>query len=188
MTIFSGHDLTCVRGRRLIFAAVSFDLQDGNILLLTGPNGGGKTSLLRIMAGLLPPASGDIDPPPALHWIGFDNALRPELTARQNLSFLHPQPWPKPALETMNVAPLLDIEVRTLSTGQRRRVALSRLFLGERKLWLLDEPTAGLDERHTKILADAVTKHAASDGMAVIATHDPHLWPGAKILTLGAAS
>ena len=170
-----------MRGGREVFAAVSFELSEGEALLLRGPNGSGKSSLLRMAAGLLPPAAGafDWDGRPeggALCWVGHTDAVKPALTVAENLAF-----WlgleagvatdPVPALEALGLAPVADLPAAYLSAGQRRRLNLARLAASPAPLWLLDEPTVSLDEEAVALLLGVVRGHLARGGLAMVATH-----------------
>lgn len=184
--MFTGSGLICARGERVVFRALDFALAPGAALVLTGRNGAGKTSLLRLMAGLLPPAGGalrwggkpiDADAHRArLRYAGHADALKGALTARENLSF-----WAaldgdgaagvEPALDRFGLAARADTQVRFLSAGQRRRTTLARLLLAPRELWLLDEPTASLDADAVAALAAAIAAHRARGGMVALAAH-----------------
>ena len=193
--------LACLRGERAVFAGVSFRVEPGGALLLTGANGAGKSSLLRLLAGLLPPAAG------ALLWGGGDaladraeharrlrylspqDALKPSLTARESLLFaarLHGGGGDADAaLDALALLPLADLPVRLLSTGQRRRLALARLALAPgATLWLLDEPTLGLDAAAVSRLGALLARHRGGGGAVVAATHLPLPLPGAAELRL----
>lgn len=183
MIRFSGQNLSCVRARRAVFENLSFRIDGGQVMVLTGANGSGKTSLLRVMAGLLAPVAGVLSwgneedmPNDALHWVGPENALKPDLTVQENLEFWGQGTDTKAALTRLDMTNLATIPVRYLSAGQRRRAALCRLFLAPRPLWLLDEPETGLDSVNVSALRDAVRHHAAVGGMVVIATHRAELW------------
>ena len=186
-TQFSGHELTCIRGERLVFAGLDFAVAAGEALVLVGANGSGKSSLLRLMAGLLPPASGAIrwggvtiatDPEAhnaRLHYVGHLDPVKSALTVAENLAF-----WSRmgngsgavaPALETFASAPLADVPGRFLSAGQRRRANLARLAASAAPMWLLDEPTTALDAAATACLMEAIQGHRAGGGMVVISTH-----------------
>jgi heme exporter protein A len=179
----------------------------GEALLLTGPNGAGKTTLLRALAGLLPPASGSIrvegsggDPDllEACHYVGHRNGLKAALTVAENAAFwgayLDPAPgealtedvWT--ALERFGLAALADIPAGYLSAGQQRRLALTRLLVARRPVWLLDEPTVSLDAAAAALLAEVVADHLRAGGVAVAATHVELNLSGARELRLGAAS
>jgi heme exporter protein A len=179
----------------------------GEALLLTGPNGAGKTTLLRALAGLLPPASGSIrvegsggDPDllEACHYVGHRNGLKAALTVAENAAFwgayldpghgqgLTEEVWS--ALERFGLAALADIPAGYLSAGQQRRLALTRLLVARRPVWLLDEPTVSLDAAAAALLAEVVADHLRAGGLAVAATHVELGLSGARELRLGAAS
>lgn len=184
---FTGRDLACRRGERLIFRALDFALPAGGALVLIGPNGSGKSSLLRLMAGLTPPAAGvlawggtELGDDPAvhrsrLHFIGHSDALKPVLSAAETLAF-----WAKmrgvkadvsPALERFGLARVTDLPCRYLSAGQRRRLALARLIAAPAPLWLLDEPLTSLDAEATAQLLAAIAAHRQSGGRVILSTH-----------------
>jgi heme exporter protein A len=179
------------RGGRRLFEGVSLDLGAGEACALTGPNGAGKTSLLRAIAGLVRLEAGEIafgeaDPAQAraegLHLQGHLDGLKPARTAREELAF-----WSRwngaddasasRAAEALALAPLLDLEVRRLSAGQRRRLALARLVAAPRPLWLLDEPLSPLDADWRARFAGLMRDHLAGGGLILAAVHDP--LPGA---------
>lgn len=198
---FEGRGLACRRGERLVFEALDFALAPGGALLLIGPNGSGKSSLLRLMAGLTPPLRGALswdgtaisEDPAAhrarLHFVGHQDALKPVLTAAEMLAF-----WAAlretshdrvlPALRKFHLAERADWPCRVLSAGQRRRLALARLLASPAPLWLLDEPTTGLDEASTQDLLAAIAEHRTTGGMVAIATHLQLPLAGAETLTL----
>ena len=176
-------DIACERGGRLLFSGLSFGVAAGELLALTGANGAGKTSLLRLIAGLAEPDSGtieldgrhqDLTVGQHSHLVAHREAIKLTLTVRENLSF-----WGDylgggdvdAALTSFDLASLADYPALLLSAGQRRRLALSRLHLVKRVLWLLDEPTTGLDARSQARLAEAITAHLAEGGIAIAATH-----------------
>jgi heme exporter protein A len=179
------------RGGRLLFEGVSLALAAGEACALTGANGAGKTSLLRAVAGLVGLEAGEIgfggtDPTQArqedLHLQAHADGLKPARTAREELTF-----WSRwcggdaSALETaiaaLELASLLDLEVRRLSAGQRRRIALARLLAAPRPIWLLDEPLAPLDARWRARFAEVLAEHLRKGGLVLAAVHDP--LPGA---------
>ena len=198
--MLEARDLACLRGERAVFAGVSFRVAPGAALLLTGANGAGKSSLLRLLAGLLRPAAG------ALLWEGADaladraeharrlrylsaqDALKPALTARETLLFaarLHGGGADADAaLDALGLLPLAELPVRLLSTGQRRRLALARLALAPAPLWLLDEPTLGLDAASVSRLGGLLARHRERGGAVVAATHLPLPMPDAAELRL----
>jgi len=180
---FSGHGLACARGGRLVFARLNFSLSPGDCLILTGANGSGKSSLLRMMAGLLRPVIGSMSwgstPLDSSHggrlaYIGHQDMIKPVLSAWENLKFLaalhgvNPQP---PVLEPFGLSHLASVPGRMLSAGQKRRVALSRLIAAPVPLWLLDEPTTALDRASIAILESVIARHRAAGGMVVLSTH-----------------
>jgi len=187
---FSGHDLACRRGGRVVFDGLDFALQPGEALVLVGPNGSGKSSLLRLMAGLLPPFLGDlrwqgsaIDADAEAHrarmaYLGHQDAVKPALGVAENLRF-----WIDlaggtaaaldVALRRFNLADLADMPARYLSAGQRRRLALARVVAVPKALWLLDEPSTGLDARSVAALEAAIADHRARGGIVVLSTHIP---------------
>jgi heme exporter protein A len=185
----------------LVFQDLDFALEPGGALVLTGPNGSGKSSLLRMMAGLTPPLAGALawdgvtvsDDPGAhrarVHFVGHQDALKPVLTAAETLEFsaaLRDASLDavRPALEAFHLAALADWPCRVLSAGQRRRLALARLLASPAPLWLLDEPTTGLDEASTRDLMAAIAAHRATGGMVALATHLPLPIAAAATLTL----
>jgi heme exporter protein A len=175
------------RGGRRLFANVSFEVNAGEALVVQGSNGSGKSSLLRAVAGFLPFSEGRLqhegdDARATLgeqaHYLGHADSLRSALTAGENLAF-----WAqmlggavgdvKPALLRLGLRHVVDFPVRALSAGQKRRVALCRLLLSHRTIWLLDEPTTGLDIGGQALLADVMRDHLSRGGLILVATHAP---------------
>ncbi|MCK8785256.1 heme ABC exporter ATP-binding protein CcmA [Roseomonas sp. NAR14] len=199
--MLEAEDLACLRGERAVFAGLGFRLAPGGALLLTGANGAGKSSLLRLLAGLLAPAAGrllwageDVQADRAAHarrlrYVGHADAAKPALTLRENLA-LYARLWggdAAAALAALDLAPLAELPARVLSAGQRRRLALARLALvpaATAPLWLLDEPTVGLDAASVGRLGALLAAHRAGGGMVVAATHLPLPLPGAGTLAL----
>jgi heme exporter protein A len=178
-------NVSCQRGGRVVFRDLSFNLAPGEALLVTGPNGAGKTSLLRQVAGLLPLAGGDLrlegagadaELPELCHYVGHLNAVKTSLSVGENLAF-----WAEflgagdtrlaPALDAFGLAPLADLPAGLLSAGQKRKLALSRLFAAQRPIWLLDEPQTSLDAASLKLLDTAIASHLDSGGIAIVASH-----------------
>lgn len=198
---FTGHDLACRRGGRVVFEGLDFALQPGQALVLVGPNGSGKSSLLRLMAGLLPPFLGELRWQGApvgadaeahrgrLAYLGHLDAVKPALGVAENLRF-----WIdlaggdaqalKAALDRFNLAELAQMPARYLSAGQRRRLALARVVAVPKALWLLDEPSTGLDQRSVAALEQAIADHRRSGGIVVASTHVPLALAGAGSLDL----
>jgi heme exporter protein A len=177
-----------VRGGRQVFAGLSFALAPGEVLVLRGPNGSGKSSLLRLLAGFFAPAAGrlawagvrvagDLAAHRArLHYVGHSDAVKSLLTVRENLAFAAALGGAgaaglERALAGFDLKPLADLPARYLSAGQKRRLALARLLLGSRPLWLLDEPGVGLDAANRMRLEQELAAHRAAGGLAVLAAH-----------------
>lgn len=171
-------DVACLRGGRMLFRSVSLTLNAGASALLTGPNGVGKSSLLRLCAGLLPAFSGTIKRTGAVALADERLALDSELPLARALDF-----WARldssaegavvTALDAMALAPLADVSVRMLSTGQRKRAMLARVIASGAPIWLLDEPGNGLDTASLDLLGAAVAAHLAGGGIVVTASHQP---------------
>lgn len=173
--MLSVRDLKVSRGGIAILEGVSFALAAGGAAVLRGPNGIGKTTLLRTIAGLQPASAGSIDlPPEGLAYAGHSDGLKATLTVAENLSFwarIFGQTRIGPALEAMDLAALAERPAQNLSAGQKRRLGLARLLVTGRRLWLLDEPTVSLDAASVALFAAAVRAHLAAGGAALMATH-----------------
>ena len=196
--------LTLARGGRTLFDGLAFTLAAGEAAVLSGPNGAGKTSLLRAVAGLLRPQAGAVsfsavDGPleaeaareRRLHFLGHHDGLKSGRTAAEELGF-----WTRwlggaeadraRAEAAFTLEPLLRLEVRRLSAGQRRRLSLSRLLAAPRPLWLLDEPMAPLDAQQRARFGEILAAHLAGGGLVLAAAHDPLPVP-ARTIDVGAA-
>jgi heme exporter protein A len=197
----SGRGVRCVRGGREVFSDLDFEASSGGALAVVGPNGSGKTSLLRLIAGLLAPADGSI----ALeggedeltlaeqsHYLGHRDALKPALSVSENLRF-----WrdflggatsdPAENLAIVELDHAARLPAAYLSAGQRRRLSIARLLTVRRPVWLLDEPTNALDTAGQKLFSTLMGDHLASGGLIIAATHMP-LGIAARSLRVGEAS
>ncbi|MCA0051177.1 heme ABC exporter ATP-binding protein CcmA [Mesorhizobium sp. B283B1A] len=190
------------RGGETVFSGVGFALDQGQALVVTGPNGSGKSTLLRIVAGLLPVAEGRLllegggeafpSIASACHYLGHQNAMKPALSVAENLRFWRDfngggDVGVDEALETVGLGGIGHLPFGYLSTGQRRRAAIAKLLVSQRPLWLLDEPTAGLDKASEARFAGLMARHCAGGGMIVAATHLPLGLDGATELRMGEA-
>jgi heme exporter protein A len=182
----SVNNLSCERGGRRIFDGVSFTLLPGEALVITGRNGAGKSTLLELLAGRLSPAGGKIlwegagerSLAECLHYVGHRDALKVALTAQENLDFArdflgNTALSAREALEAVGLAHAARLPVGYLSAGQRHRVALARLLVAHRPLWLLDEPTSALDIASQETLRGLLENHRSSGGMIAATTHSP---------------
>ena len=184
--------LSAQRGEDLIFHDISFVLSAGQALVVTGPNGSGKSTLLRVLAGLLEALSGtvrlegisaDIGHPRELcHYLGHRNAMKRELTVTENLAFWKSFMGDSPggrgigieaAVEALGLGGISHLPFGYLSAGQQRRMAMAKLLVAHRPIWLLDEPTAALDAKADRLFAGLVERHLGAGGIAVAATHQP---------------
>ena len=198
--ILSGSNLTCERGGRTVFSTVSLSLRSGELMQLTGPNGSGKSSLLRLIAGLNEQASGtlaledghgDLTIGQQAHYIAHQEAVKTALSVHENLAF-----WRDfmgggdvgEALSAFGLSRLSTYPAGLLSAGQKRRLALARLVLVPRVLWLLDEPTVGLDSASLDRLVKVMAAHLGTGGMIIAATHVPLGREPDTRLELGASS
>ncbi len=183
--------LACKRGGRLLFAGLDLDLTAGQSALIAGPNGIGKSSLLRIVAGLLAPYAGTVEAMGAIALTDEAAALDREKTLRDALAFWAKLDGAAPeridaALADLRIGHLADIPVRILSTGQRKRAALARTILSGADIWLLDEPANGLDTASAATLGDVVGRHRATGGIVLAASHMPLGWTHDTEITLNA--
>jgi len=178
--------LTGIRGQRVLFRGLSFRAGAGQVLSLEGPNGVGKTSLLRMIAGFLAPAAGTISLGGAqdaegrgrlVGWLGHHDAAKPQLSPREVLAFyagLYRIAGDiDAALDAVGLRAIADLPCQYLSAGQKKRLALARLKLLRRPVWLLDEPLAALDAAGKALAAEFLSAHAKDGGIAIAATHEP---------------
>ena len=182
-------DLACMRGGRIVFRDLSFEVAAGKALAIEGPNGAGKTSLLRLLAGFLAPLSGSVrldtvDGEIAdnelrglrVGFLGHQDAAKPQLTVLEQLQFyghLYGADGDAPgALEQVGLSRLAGLPCQYLSAGQKKRLSLARLVVTKRPLWLVDEPLASLDVAGKALAASLFTKHCASGGIVIAATHE----------------
>lgn len=180
-------NVSVARGGHALFSGISFTLEIGDALLVTGPNGVGKSTLLRVLAGLLPDGMGSVRLEGAdvervaegSHYLGHRNGMKAQLTVHENLVF-----WQRfmagtggtaigveEALERVGLGGLDQLPFGYLSAGQKRRIAMARLLMVQRPLWLLDEPTAALDDGAQRLFSGLVRDHLSSQGMVIAATH-----------------
>lgn len=168
-------DLTVARGGLPVLEGLGFTLAAGAALVLRGPNGIGKTTLLRTLAGLQPAPAGRIEvPPESLAYASHADGLKAVLTVAENLRFwadVHGTGPVDGAMAAMDLTPLRDRRAAHLSAGQKRRLGLARLLVTGRPIWLLDEPTVSLDAASVALFAQAVRRHLAAGGAALMATH-----------------
>ena len=197
----SGSDLRCVRGGRDVFSGLDFEASSGEALAVTGPNGSGKTSLLRLIAGLLTIAGGSIaleggeselTLPEQAHYLGHRDALKPALSVLENLSF-----WrdflggeafdAATSIAAVGLDHAVHLPASYLSAGQRRRLSIARLLVVRRPVWLLDEPTNALDSAGQGMFATLMADHLSRGGLIIAATHTP-LGLTARELRIGGGS
>jgi heme exporter protein A len=194
-------NLACTRSGHTLFQGLNFVLAEGEGLRIVGPNGAGKTSLLRLIAGLLAPTHGRVALEgaegvigEAAHLVAHQEAVKGALTVRENLEF-----WRavlgatggvglaavEAALSALGLSALAQFPARVLSAGQRRRLALARLLVAKRRLWLLDEPASGLDADGQQTLSRMIAEHVSAGGIAVMATHGAPEISAAREIRLG---
>ena len=193
--------LVCGRGGMALTRPLTVSVPPGRCLLLRGSNGAGKTTVLLTLAGIVAPLEGsfnlegaDPDAGPQLHYCGHRNAIKPRLTVRENLDFWRAVNGPtglavEAALDEVGLGALADLDAGYLSAGQSRRLALARLVVSHRPIWLLDEPTAALDVEGHELVTRLLDHHLDMGGCAISATHDPITLPDParmETLVLGA--
>jgi heme exporter protein A len=199
--LFAADGLACRRGGRLVFAELSFRLEPGDVLLLQGPNGTGKSSLLRLLAGFLAPDAGTIswtgddirDDLAAhrarVHLVAHSDGVKPLLSVTENIEaaagLLDGPADLDAGLAAFDLGPLATVLGRFLSAGQKRRTALARLVATPRPLWLLDEPGVGLDRASRRRREQAIAARRSTGGMCVIATHGDVAVPDPLVLDFG---
>ena len=177
-------DLSCRRGERVLFRGLNFALEAGQALQVAGSNGIGKSSLIRILAGLSRPYSGSVEAEGTVGLVDERPALDPHLPLGKALAFWAGIDGASEPDARLGLAPLLDVPVRYLSTGQKKRAALARL-LGQRAgVWLLDEPLNGLDTAAVALVEKLIADHCADGGVALVASHQPIALPGAARIEL----
>ncbi len=184
----SGVGLTCIRGGREVFSELDFHVDAGEALAITGRNGAGKSSLLRLIAGLLQAAAGrvtldgsprdDLTLSEQTHYLGHRDALKPALTVHENLAFWRnflggEQAALDASLAATGLGHIGTLPASTLSAGQKRRLSMARLIAVKRPIWLLDEPTSSLDTDGQAMMARLMSDHLATGGLIVAATHEP---------------
>jgi heme exporter protein A len=197
----SGDNLVCQRGGRTVFSGLSFSLSAGQALEVTGRNGSGKSSLLRMIAGLVHVTGGRLTleggiPEASLaeqaHYIGHHDALKSSLSVRENLQFWaeflgHRPQSLEAALDAVGLSPLANLPAGYLSAGQKRRLSIARLVAVARPIWLLDEPTSALDAPSQIRLAELMRQHLGSGGLIVVAAHGSIGLDNPRELRLGLA-
>ena len=190
MSFFEIKNISCIRGNKLLFKNLNFKLNNKELLIIKGANGSGKTTLLKILTGLMRPISGSIiinkkkinlskdEYFKYFEYVGHENAIKGALTVRENLNFylkikknLTKKNFDK-AIKVFNLKNLLDVKIENLSSGEKRRVSLSKLILSNSKIWFLDEPTNGLDKVNTKNFYNILKQHLHLNGLAIIASHE----------------
>lgn len=193
----SGKGLAVERGQRPVFRDLNFVARAGELVALTGPNGAGKTTLLRLIAGFIRPEAGtveleggdeDLTIGQQAHMIGHHHGIKPALTAEENLRF-----WKdflggetlQGAIEGFGLEALRDFPAGVLSAGQWRRLSLARLLVAPRPVWLLDEPTTGLDQRSLVLLCEHMGSHLDHGGIIIAATHGTLGLNPAAVIALG---
>ncbi len=199
----TAENLACRRGMRPVFADLNFRVQASECVSVQGPNGAGKTSLLRVIAGFIAPAAGTISLQSGgssivddeergkfIGWLGHQDALKPQLTTRENLAFyshLYANgDGVDAALDCVSLNRQRDLPGQYLSAGQKKRLALARLLVSRRPVWLMDEPLSALDTSGRALVATLISAHVSNGGIVLAATHEP-LGVPVTTLVLGAA-
>jgi heme exporter protein A len=181
--ILKAAHISCIRQQKVIFSDISFELSAGEMLLVQGENGSGKSSLLRVLAGLCTPHTGEIiwrhPSPDCLHYVGHDNGSKSGLTILENLELIKQlsrlsfDAGLTEILRNLQLMPLKDTLIKNLSAGQKRRAALARLFLFKKPCWILDEPLTALDSSCQEFFLSRLQKHIEQGGIAVVSSHHP---------------
>ena len=181
-------NICCTRGPRQVLEGVSFTLTSGDCMILRGPNGVGKSTLLRVLAGLSQPANGtlvlDHD---EIAYSGHLDAVKFQLTVAENLSFwagVYSTNMTEEVITRFGLSQLKDRLAANLSAGQKRRLGLARMTLSARNIWLMDEPTTSLDAEHTALITASISEHCANGGIAILSTHLDLDIPTARTLDL----
>jgi len=201
--VLSVHDLACARGERLLFKGMAFSVAAGELLLVQGGNGQGKTSLLRLLTGLARPEAGEIrwggspirkvqdDYHAAMYYLGHANGVKDDLNPVENLRFADGLQGRRfdagqgvETLKRLGLERCLDLPCRVLSFGQRRRVALAALLLAGATLWILDEPLTGLDVHAVALMETLIREHLLAGGLAVATTHQALKLDGVRVQRL----
>ena len=198
-SVLKGENLECVRNDTVLFSGLSIAVSDGEVLQIKGPNGCGKTSLLRILCGLAVPNDGTVfwndrdireyngEYVENISYVGHHNGIKKELTPFENLNVSNSLSSscngssPEQALKQFGLYGYEDTPVMKLSSGQQRRVALSRLLLTHAQLWILDEPFTSVDDAGRKFIADVLKMHMNAGGMLILVSHEPVEIPGITI-------
>lgn len=180
------NNLTLKRGFSFDTAPLSISLHSGDLLLLKGANGSGKTSLLRCLSGLLPPHSGTYSIEiKNTHWIGDKTTFQEDLSVKDNLKhhcLLDGFQYSRDALDYFDVKEFENTKIKYLSLGQKKRVQLSVLLMQYKPIWLLDEPSSGLDEAHKKKLLMCIKTHRMNAGISIIASHSTDFWGASHVI------